>query len=188
MTQSFERHSDLIDRAVATLGLGQRVEALALAEQVLQERALIEQEIQHYLDLRNQGQYGEAFLEIDRAIQRAGGGFLLGRLLHDRGTTLQGAKRFDKALDFLKAAYLLRRAAGDAIGASYSVFQIPMCRLVAGDPHEELKEEFHNAADILGQILIEEGDTLEVSDEGNLRQNLAFCVQFVGNYGGALVQ
>lgn len=179
---------DPIDRAVVLMKEGKAAEALDLVRQVLEARAHIEQEAQRRLDLRNRGEYNAVISAIDEAIQRAGGGVLLGRLLHDRGTTLQGAKRFTEALDCLRAAYFLRRAAGDALGASYTAFQIPMCRNVAGEAKEMLLEEFRRAGEILAQILAEQENQLEVAHEGNLRQNLAFCLQFEGRYGDAILQ
>lgn len=179
---------DPIDRAVALLQRGQTDEAVDLVRQMLERRVSIDQETQRRLDLRNRGQYDAAISAIDEAIQKAGGGTLLGRLLHDRGTTLQGAKHFTEALDYLRAAYILRQAAGDTVGAAYSAFQIPMCRSVAGDPQEALRVEFRNTADILARTLREKGDTLEVLHEGNLRQNLAYCLQFDGNYADAFTQ
>jgi len=177
---------DRIQRAVELFQEQKTTEALDLVLQVLTDRAEIQRAEHDRLELRNRGEYEAAIAQINQAIQEAGGGELLGRLLHDRGTTLQGASRFDEALVSLRAAYLVRRAAGDAIGASYSAFQIPMCRNLAGDPHDDLLEEFRQAKNILSQILSEEAAKIEVAHEGNLRQNLAFCLQREGEHESAL--
>jgi len=177
---------DRIEQAATLFASGQRERALELVLEVLVDRNAIEEEARERLDLRNQSQYGEALSRISQAMEQAGGGELLGRLLHDRGTTLQGARRFEEALAALRAAYLLRREVSDLIGAAYTAFQIPMCRRMAREDPSALREEFQQSAEILQLVLQERQSDIEVGDEGNLRHNLAFCLQFQEQYQEAL--
>ncbi|MBI4138069.1 MAG: tetratricopeptide repeat protein [Candidatus Wildermuthbacteria bacterium] len=177
---------DKLEEAVLLFKEGDLGGALRLAEEVLKDRFRIEENEAARLALRNQGKTEDALAAIDVAIQEAGGGVLLGRLLHDRGTTLQGAKRFQESLEFLGAAFLLRQGSGDFLGASYSRFQMAMCRFVAGGSEAALAQEFKSAAAMLEDLLERLKDSLEVSHEGNLRQNLAFCIQQDGRHGEAL--
>ena len=125
---------------------------------------------------RNKENYEFAREKLHGSIKLAGGGALIGELMHHLGTVEQGAKNFEDALKYLRAAVWIRTDAGDTLGAAYSAFQIPMCLRVSGIPDDLLLEDFRAARDAI-YVVIDGPHAISDEHMGNMLQNLAFCLQ-----------
>lgn len=175
---------DWMEQAVAFFREN-RDEAVRLTESRLRIRGGIQQiRIREAQEQRNLGNYARADQILSLAILDAGGGALLGELYHHRGTNAQNEGSYERALKFLYIALQVRKDAGDMLGAAYSAFQVPMCRKVSGVSDQELIPEFQLAKDTIMDALA--NPSLSFSHQGNLRQNLAFCLQVESDFAKAL--
>lgn len=178
---------DVFLEAVRLWQEGQRDDSIQALVPALDTRVVLELRVREALDHRNQGRYEMAQTILGRAFHDAGGGTQLGEILHHMGTVFQGEKRFEDALETLRAAFLVRTLAQDNLGAAYTAFQIPMCHYIFDISREELLEEFKKARERIIDVLDKQGHDLEPLHLGNLWQNVAFCHQMEKNYPEALV-
>lgn len=177
---------DAIELATRLWLADKGVQALHAVIDVLETRGLIERvRIKEALDQRNIGNYARAEEILSRAIREAGGLTLIGELYHHLGTNAQGAGNFEEALRYLRMAFQIRNDAGDILGLAYTAFQIPMCKELSGVPRETLIPDFQKARNAIYAAL-EIFPDLSVEHQGNMRQNLAFCLQVEQKFEQAL--
>lgn len=187
---------DKIELAQGLWKKGEHGEAVELLIDTLKTRDSISSvRLKEANDQRNLGNHERAEEILLLAIRDANGFQLLGRLLHELGTNAQGAGKYEEAINYLQFALKIRTLIDDTLGVAYTSFQIPMCRLVQLERgvvssalissfEKMILVNFQDAREKIRCVLKQ--PELPPEQEGNMRQNLAFCLQSEGNFEDAL--